>query len=1207
MVESGRVPRRAGCRSALLGAGFLLAALVVALGPAALPASASCPQATSPSWTDACGPSFVLPGWGDGGGWTDPEQYATIQLADVDGDGADELLGRTPTGLAVQVFDKSFGQWRPQVDNQDRPIVLTAFANPPPLTSANSSRPATDWRLPQYYDTIQAADLDGQKGDEILARGANGIVVFKFTPSGTPGKGSWAQLSQSGPLAGSAWDAPYYYATIQTGDVNGDSKAELVARGSAGITTLGWNGSSWTTLPAPGPGILTDGQGFQDPRYYTSIQLGDVVGDQSEELIGRSSQGVSLYSYEPSGWSQLSSTHPFSDQSEQSDCPMAAKTTNCLGSGPAYYSTLQLADIDGSGQADLVARASDGVSAYFFDSTNNPGVFRPGIGRLSDLSDAKGADKEPYYSTLQFADVNKDGAEEALARDKDGLKVWSFVDGAKWTQLSPNPALTLADDPWGDTSTVAAGDRSRSYYSTIQTGDVDGDQRADVVARGPYGIRTWFYNRRGSGGWERYLDDGYTAFTGNQENAYTRLTSLARSLGYLTESQQTLRDVWTGKTEPTVDLQKMMSDLATAAGCPPSQDRLPHYQSCTPPSNPSGFDGTDWTNVINEIVTELYYANQVQAHFNSSVNGIRTVWKSLLVDQLAELPAIADDLKLQALKDTTADYDSKELFSGSLGIGGVLLNLVPGGEPVAAVFEVASEVISMVPSGSPSLTEQFDSTFSQLETQFATGVSQAGNTINAHSQLIRQDEQLLELVGQLRDRGTWQLDPAGMESAGQQGFALWVYKTLLPTLYSRYGISGCGGLGCTGPAAGTPGVVGSPPANFNAVGPSPTKGGLGADATPCFSDPEGGGFVCNFVALPSSFGTTVWGAQSAQCTYDGKTAGVAWTFGCNLGVDPANSIVASPIATREWNFATYTGNPAVWAESASSLTGSAVRVGQGRSLLRLRGVLPVRSSFRLGRARVAVHRLLHETGGQGELARGRRWPPLVLAPMSGGRRGAKAFSSQAGAKPRVRLRLRRRSRTSVAFDLRARMRSTSLPDACSGVRRGVDLATGPVFLHTRLRIRDGSGRVLPVSLRPHWRCRRDRLGAVHRLVVRQPEARTPSRGGLALALRGPRRAKAGGTATYVIRVRNRRRTAAYDVLVHGFTARGLRASRARGAAGGPRSRVWRLARLRPGRSRTLRLRVRVARSAAGTQRVVAVAQAIDTRHVSDRLSTRIRP
>jgi hypothetical protein len=44
-------------------------------------------------------------GWGDADGWTDPSQYSTIHLADPNGDGKDELIGRNDQGLEVWWFD----------------------------------------------------------------------------------------------------------------------------------------------------------------------------------------------------------------------------------------------------------------------------------------------------------------------------------------------------------------------------------------------------------------------------------------------------------------------------------------------------------------------------------------------------------------------------------------------------------------------------------------------------------------------------------------------------------------------------------------------------------------------------------------------------------------------------------------------------------------------------------------------------------------------------------------------------------------------------------------------------------------------------------------------------------------------------------------------------------------------------------------------
>ena len=78
--------------------------------------------------------------------------------------------------------------------------------------------------------------------------------------------------------------------------------------------------------------------------------------------------------------------------------------------------------------------------------------------------------------------------------------------------MPDNNPIKLAADPWNT---------NPEYYATIQTGDINGDGRADVVARGPSGIRTWLYNRRGTGGWERYLPTDFPALPIDALNTLT--------------------------------------------------------------------------------------------------------------------------------------------------------------------------------------------------------------------------------------------------------------------------------------------------------------------------------------------------------------------------------------------------------------------------------------------------------------------------------------------------------------------------------------------------------------------------------------------------------------------------------------------------------------------------------------------------------------
>ena len=104
-----------------------------------------------------------------------------------------------------------------------------------PLPGGPAWSDAEGWNQPQYYTTIQTADIDGDKKAELIARAAAGIVISKYDPD----THTWHSLPD-GPAWNDTgnWNQPQYYTTIQTADIDGDGKAELIARAAAGITAF---------------------------------------------------------------------------------------------------------------------------------------------------------------------------------------------------------------------------------------------------------------------------------------------------------------------------------------------------------------------------------------------------------------------------------------------------------------------------------------------------------------------------------------------------------------------------------------------------------------------------------------------------------------------------------------------------------------------------------------------------------------------------------------------------------------------------------------------------------------------------------------------------------------------------------------------------------------------------------------------------------
>ena len=125
-------------------------------------------------------------------GGTTPPKHSTIQLADVNGDGKDELLGRGDAGLEIWTFDTSVGQWRPQVDANAVPQILTDVRSPLP------SEDFLGWQQPEYYSTIQTANVDGKPGVEVIARFPDGMHAYGYTPPAGGNSidgGTWSTLA----------------------------------------------------------------------------------------------------------------------------------------------------------------------------------------------------------------------------------------------------------------------------------------------------------------------------------------------------------------------------------------------------------------------------------------------------------------------------------------------------------------------------------------------------------------------------------------------------------------------------------------------------------------------------------------------------------------------------------------------------------------------------------------------------------------------------------------------------------------------------------------------------------------------------------------------------------------------------------------------------------------------------------------------------
>ncbi|MBQ9817948.1 MAG: VCBS repeat-containing protein [Proteobacteria bacterium] len=299
----------------------------------------------------------------------------------------------------------------------------------------------------------QNTDVDGDGKADICARGKAGIFCAFSQNLKDYGKDPLLDLSDA-----NGWDKVSQYATLLFADINGDDKADICARDNQGIKCWFSTGKGFGEPTAAIP--MTDADGYDNVMYYSTIRAADINGDGKADICARFKDGFKCYPWNDGTWGTEITLSDMSDE----------QNWNSL----EYYSTIRTADINGDGKSDVCGRSKTGFHCWLSDGTQFKEDFS-----APDWSDENGWNKPEYYLTIRMPDINGDHKADLCARNKDGI-ICHLSEGDKFGEAIQGPDLT-DDQNWND----------YDNYSTIQFGDINGDGMDDLCMRGNHEMRCY--------------------------------------------------------------------------------------------------------------------------------------------------------------------------------------------------------------------------------------------------------------------------------------------------------------------------------------------------------------------------------------------------------------------------------------------------------------------------------------------------------------------------------------------------------------------------------------------------------------------------------------------------------------------------------------------------------------------------------------------
>lgn len=723
-----------------------------------------------------------LPFWGPD--WRNRYRYATILLADFDGDGQAELLGRNYAGMEAHHYDPDWKQFRPEYFDRAQSGWFTMPPGPPWGDDAAASAPLrahqrVGFSHPRYFTSIRAADVDGDGRAELLVRWHDGIHLYKWVLNPDTGRYQWNRLVAGSPawpdMLGDYpdfeyrewWSSETYYESIWTADLDGDGAAELIGRTPSGLEFYKFVNGAWQALPnrdTHGQRIL-GGTSWNLPQYVRTVRFGDIDGDRKEEMVFQSPVGLVTWKLIGDAWHLL-----------EPDRPSRRARQLSPTDDPEHYETIRLGDLDGDGKAELFLRTAAGAIALHWNSTVRAWQF--GIIALLDLSDANGFDKPQYYRSLRLADIDGDGRQEILIRNREGVLAykWDPQQGG-WVTGPATPAGRkhwVAGPAWPDVDPADPNNHlwdQAGYYETIRTGDVDGDRRAELIAVGPASVEVWKLDLNALK-WYRPTTPLPT-FTGNRLAAYQYLS---RQL--------------TANESPTPDLRSRYGTALVT--------RIQAWQLALPGlAAPPNVPADDWTatraQILQELVLLAPYVEQFRAA-HTWMEGLGSlkfqrateVYNLLQADELQrlinEIKVIVDMLNQEhdAILGLTGNILARfgaAMSSGGFAAAGTIMSVISGTIAAAqAAMALAHSGAGGVPPPRPVTLN-----FSQVAGAAQTQTQQLLLGMDQVKRLVVQDLGLLKVMSSLAEWDDTFADSVRTSMA--DAFELWCWQVLSPQIW----------------------------------------------------------------------------------------------------------------------------------------------------------------------------------------------------------------------------------------------------------------------------------------------------------------------------------------------------------------------------------------------------------------------------------------